>query len=197
MQKYIVISVIVGFLLFKIYGPDVTNLLGSSDDLDSTFFGKTVTIQGPSGYCGVRSKEVPIVSCQYQQVTDSQLFDITKTAECSKRPDGKTECQFAFRNKLSGKVCADEGNRIICTRNVPGPWEKFAFIKQPGFREFSFPGARSGTARKACQDKGAGGIVCDGGREAFGPASIFKWSLPNETQTPVPASSPSPTPPTP
>jgi hypothetical protein len=202
-SKFLILSAISGVVLLVMYNHKMRGLLGLSDDVETTFFGQTVSIQGPSGYCGVRSKDVPVVDCQRAQVTDSERFDVIKTSDCVKRPDGRTECQVAFRNKLSGKVCGDEGNRVLCTRNVPGPWEKFGFVKQAGLREFSLMGGKSGTARKACQDKGAGGMVCDGGKEAFGTNAVFRWLLASDASTaavsppapsPVPSAASIPTP---
>jgi hypothetical protein len=193
MHWIIFIVAIAGFLLYKRYGPKAKGLLGMSDDLDTTFFGKTVVLQGASGICGVRSPQSPVVDCQSSAaVTDRQLFDMEKTANCTTRPDGRTECQFAIRNKASGMYCSDDGNKLICNRNAPGAWEKFAFIKHPELRQFSFPGAKSGSARKACTDKGPGGIVCDGSKEAFGTNERFSWKLPDEIGQPSSSSSSTP-----
>lgn len=171
-----------------------------TDDLDRTFFGKTVAIQGPRDnhkrFCGVRSRESPVVECQSLDVTDAHLFDVEKTGACSARRDGKTECQFALKNKLTGQYCADEGNQFICNRPAVGPWEKHALIKQPGRRVFSFPGGKSGKDRKACVEKPNGGIVCDGGDaitafpDFYDWRAMFRWILPGELPSGISQGSP-------
>lgn len=182
----LILGAIAGFLLYKRYGPSARGLLGVvADDLDQTFFGKTVAIQGPADnyrrFCGVRSKESPIVDCQSLQVTDNHLFDVEKTADCQTRADGKTECQFALKNKLTGLYCSDDGKRFICDRPSVQGWEKHAFIKQPGLRVFSFPGGKSGRDRKACNDRGSAGIVCDGTLpDTYGRNAMFRWFQPSE-----------------
>lgn len=191
MHKKVVASIVVVLVLVIFVTRKARDRLGSpsdqsiqTDDLDKTFFGKTVAIQGPRDnhkrFCGVRSRESPVVECQSLDVTDAHLFDVEQTGACSARQDGKTECQFALKNKLTGQYCADEGNQFICNRPAVGGWEKHALIKQPGRRVFSFPGGKSGKDRKACVEKPNGAIVCDGGDAVTDWFAMFRWILPNE-----------------
>lgn len=155
-----------------------------AEDLDKTFFNQTVVLTGPAAdhtrYCGVKSTADPSIECEDTEVFDNHQFEIRKTGECKPRPEGGFECQFAFKNKLTGKYCADEGNRIVCNRDAVGDWERYAFIKHPEGRDFSFPGAKSGAARKACSDK-ASNIMCNGGKDDYRSLNTrFRWKLLSE-----------------
>lgn len=181
---------ILGFVAFKFLGPRFRDAMmvgdGQVDDNpDTAFFGKTVAIKGPfdnyKRYCGVRSKDNPVVTCESSSVYDNHLFKVENIVACKRGANNLLECQFAMKNKLTDKYCADEGNQIICNRDIskPGDWEKFAFIKQPDLRAFSFPGPKSGKNRKACTDKGTG-IVCNGGKDTYGVNEKFRWVLESE-----------------
>lgn len=156
-------------------------MLGSAVEdgvLESEFFNNTVAIQGPYAkhtlFCGVDSDSKPLVNCKGEKVTKGHLFEVEKTKDCSHRNDGKLECQFALKNKLTGKYCRDTGDALVCDASETTKQTNHAFIKQDGPREFSFPGAKSGKNRKACKDM-LEKIACTGKKEDYSASAIFRY----------------------
>jgi hypothetical protein len=62
---------------------------------------------------------------------------------------------YTLRGGRGSKLCADEGNRVICNRDAVGAWEKFTINKEGD--KYSLRGGRNG---KLCADEGDK-IVCN------------------------------------
>jgi len=62
---------------------------------------------------------------------------------------------YTLRGGRGAKLCADEGNRVICNRDTIGAWEKFTINKEGD--KYSLRGGRNG---KLCADEG-NKIVCN------------------------------------
>ena len=72
---------------------------------------------------------------------------------------------YTLRGGRGGKLCADEGNRVICNRDAVGAWEKFTINKEGN--AYTLRGGRNG---KLCADEG-NKITCN--RDAVGAWEKF------------------------
>jgi hypothetical protein len=74
---------------------------------------------------------------------DKAAADKAAAAAAEMLPNGV----YTLRGGRGGKLCADEGNRVICNRDAVGAWEKFTIEKHGD--KFSLKGGRNG---KQCAD---------------------------------------------
>jgi len=92
---------------------------------------------------------------------DKAAADKAAAAAAEMLPNGV----YTLRGGRGGKLCADEGNRVICNRDAVGAWEKFTINKEGN--AYTLRGGRNG---KLCADEG-NKITCN--RDAVGAWEKF------------------------
>lgn len=112
--------------------------------------GNIVTFRGGKGkqYCGVETNNYSI-QCNFAATSDTTQFVV----------EDLNDGTFALKNMYTDLYCTDLGDRIVCNKDVIGPWEKFHWIDQSDSK-FSLTGPKSGKKRHFCADEG-NRVVCN------------------------------------